>query len=820
MVSIKTAFRTLFISLLLFFGGVLLTAQPVLAGAPPAWDHGILPEDFNLGTGLFGAHNLTGGTQRPSVRDITPTVSQSLTADVNNDQLFGIANVDDGFGPDGSVYVFYGENDSGTHNFDAYLSLLDDTANVQPGWPVLIHGGGGIGGFHGHVGFLKMIPDQSRGVYLLYFTGAESGFGSASVKLTHFDENGSESASYPIDLGEFNTDMISDGSGGVFVLSQIGQDRDFNIGYEHGIVQHYTSAGLDAAWAGGAGQFVVSDYVSSQKHGATMMEDGAGGGIVLWVDDESGTARLIRGQRFLSTGLIAPNWTTAGDSLYGTAPMDFTFVRGASSGFGNYYATFSELGSIRTISFDENGDPLWSCTQDLGFATYYTAIGNPDPVNPGVFVITDGTGALAQHYEASNGNSTWQIGGEIVASGSDFNLIYPDQGFTLFFENKSAGMVADPLVNGVNLVYSISDPGEKTIFRVDFDRSTFAPGPGGDCAVTTPPDAIVDLGAVAGDTEVDLSWTEPADNGDPIIDYRIEYGETVGFPGNAVIFVDGVSAVTGATVTGLTNGTDYSFQVLAENGSGFSAVSNIATATPVGLQGRRRSEPAPSTGPKMYLGRFQELYLTLQSYLLGGSHGAADGKITYQTSDGGESLRNFQDDEFLRSRIQPQKENLLTLLDLVIQLRHLFGWVTPDDYQLLKQHEVLQRNFNRLFLTRYFHQMTGVEYLKRGEKQVYEFDYRDPIHQPTEIVADYQKSILLSYGKACYGEEVLQYAEQIDYVGNPDWYQRYVFIMKPWMDVVLGKNDYQQWTTTKGIDVLESLYLFLFGYCLVDELSS
>src|SRR5690606_10608169 len=111
-------------------------------------------------------------------------------------------------------------------------------------------------------------------------------------------------------------------------------------------------------------------------------------------------------------------------------------------------------------------------------------------------------------------------------------------------------------------------------------------------------------------------------------------------------------------------------------------------------------------------------------------------------------------------------------------------------------------------------------YLKRGPSKTYEFDYRDPIHEPTRIVTDYQKSILLSFGKACYGEEVLRYAEEIDFIGNPDWYKRYVFIMKPWMDVVLGKNDYVQWSSTNGIDVLESLYLFLFGYCLADEISS
>src|SRR5690606_16000310 len=440
--------------------------------------------------------------------------------------------------------------------------------------------------------------DMSGGVYLITLAGAESGFGSLNAVIRHYDGSGVLSFG-PVDLGEFNVDMISDGAGGVFVMSHIGRDRDFNIGYEHGIVEHYTSAGLDAAWASGAGQFVISDHVSSQKHGATLMEDGAGGGIILWVDDESGTARLIRGQRFLSTGLIAPNWTTAGDNLYGTAPMDFTMVRGASSGFGHYYATFSELGEIKTISFDEDGDTLWSCTQNLGSATFYTSIGNTDGTNPGVFVVNDNNFALGQHYEQDTCNSTWAIGGEVVASGNDFAVKYPDFANSFFpFENKSTGIRSDVMGSGVDLVYEDEDPFfvlQTDIFSTSFDRFTFPAGPGGDCSAggRTVPDLPTLDSATPGDGEVTLSFTAPVDDGgDAIIDYTIEYGETVGWPGNAAVFMDGINTLTNVTVTGLTNGTEYSFVVYAQNGIGLGPASNELTATPMGVVGggRRRSE--------------------------------------------------------------------------------------------------------------------------------------------------------------------------------------------------------------------------------------
>jgi len=799
------------------------SVQQSFAASPPAYFDAIIPEDFSLG--LFGVqYRDPVSVWFPIVRDLSNVTSNTLTAGVNADRMFGISESSSG----SDLFVVYGENNSGSENYDMYITKLNASAVVQPGWPVLFHAGGGIGGFHGQTGFVKMVPDLSGGVYLITLNGAEWGFGPLYAELRHFDSGGSPSFA-AIDLGEYNVDMIPDGLGGIFLLSEIGLNRENNIPIGHGKVRRYTSAGLDAAWAGGAGEFTVSDSLTAEQYGATLISDAAGGGIVLWVNQDGPIE--LRGQRFLSTGLAAPGWSSEGNVLYGPESIDGSFVRGAVSSFGHYYATFSLYGNTMTgiVSFDENGDSNWTCGSHFyGFFDRNVLIANEDPVNPGVFfLMIDGSGVIGQHYEESTGNSTWQIGGESVVSGSDFNVFFPDQGGMFYpFENKSTGAVSDG-VYGVDLLYSSSDLGSIDISHVNFDRNTFAPGPGGDCGVGSPtPDAIVDLVAVAGDSEVDLSWSEPADNGDPIFDYIIEYGETVGFPGNATVFVDGVNTLTAVTVTGLTNGTEYSFQVSAENGGGIGASSNVETATPMGLASGRRRNTIEIQGPQIFLGRLQDLLQSLRSSFSpdGGVYGSAGDsssrEVSYQTEDGGASQRSFSQDEYLRSQIQPQKENLLKLLDLIIQLRQLFGWMNPEDAQLLKQHRSLKQSFDRLFLTRYFHQMTGVEYLKRGMSQVYDFDYRDPIHQPTAIVADFQKSILLSFGKACYGSEVLEYAEEIDFIGNPDWFKRYVFIMKPWMDVVLNRNDYVQWTSTKGIDVLESLYLFLFGYCLADEITS
>ncbi|HPN55644.1 MAG TPA: fibronectin type III domain-containing protein, partial [Candidatus Omnitrophota bacterium] len=92
-----------------------------------------------------------------------------------------------------------------------------------------------------------------------------------------------------------------------------------------------------------------------------------------------------------------------------------------------------------------------------------------------------------------------------------------------------------------------------------------------------PPNAVDDLTAVAGDGGVTLSWSAPFDNGSSITGYEVQYGTVTSGLFDQIYLDD---AVPGATVSGLTNGTEYQFRVIAVNGYGDSAVSNSVTATP------------------------------------------------------------------------------------------------------------------------------------------------------------------------------------------------------------------------------------------------
>ena len=80
------------------------------------------------------------------------------------------------------------------------------------------------------------------------------------------------------------------------------------------------------------------------------------------------------------------------------------------------------------------------------------------------------------------------------------------------------------------------------------------------------------VSAVAGNRQVNLSWTAPSsDGGAPITDYVIRYSSNNGATWTR--FVKPVSALTSSTVTGLTNGVSYVFKLSAVNSVGAGAPS-------------------------------------------------------------------------------------------------------------------------------------------------------------------------------------------------------------------------------------------------------
>ena len=94
------------------------------------------------------------------------------------------------------------------------------------------------------------------------------------------------------------------------------------------------------------------------------------------------------------------------------------------------------------------------------------------------------------------------------------------------------------------------------------------------------PGAPTAVAVTAGDKQVALTWTAPAvtGGGAGIATYNVEYSTNEGGTWTQVVRANDTTAAY--TVTGLVNGTAYSFQVRAVNGSDVGVGSTAVYATP------------------------------------------------------------------------------------------------------------------------------------------------------------------------------------------------------------------------------------------------
>lgn len=90
------------------------------------------------------------------------------------------------------------------------------------------------------------------------------------------------------------------------------------------------------------------------------------------------------------------------------------------------------------------------------------------------------------------------------------------------------------------------------------------------------PSAPLNVEATAGDSEASLTWQAAYAGTAPVTDYEVTVSPTTGVSGATTRSVG--SPTTGFTFTGLTNGTSYTFTVVAINAVGNSWVSQPSNA--------------------------------------------------------------------------------------------------------------------------------------------------------------------------------------------------------------------------------------------------
>ena len=301
----------------------------------------------------------------------------------------------------------------------------------------------------------------------------------------------------------------------------------------------------------------------------------------------------------LVTMLTNPDIVTSGSGLGAdntfTAPPGTTLVANTTyfivAGYGSDELRFT-LSLVDTNG--ETGAPGWSIGDDRFYkGTYstflswstsnrsmYLRINGPDAPDPptGLSATHDGSTAIDLSWSAPADTGGSPITGykiEVSSDGSSFaDLVANTASAATTYEHSGlpAATTRHYRVSAINAIGTSSPSDTAMATTAAPPRPPPPPPPPG--PRTSVPGPPTNLTAVVGDGQIVLSWDAPAsDGGAAITDY--EYRINGSGPWIPIGSTD-----TTHTVTGLVNGTEYTFQVRAVNRIGKSRAPNQAEATP------------------------------------------------------------------------------------------------------------------------------------------------------------------------------------------------------------------------------------------------
>ena len=273
-----------------------------------------------------------------------------------------------------------------------------------------------------------------------------------------------------------------------------------------------------------------------------------------WNAPASTGGSVITGYRIEVSPNGTSNWT---DRVATTNSTATTYAHtGLAVGTTRHY---------RVSAINANGTGATSNVANATTDYPITPPGAPEPLT-----ATAGDGEVFLEWTAPADD-----GGSLV---TDYEYRYaPGDGVPRNTPWRSAGRIIEGTVAALT-------NGQQYVFEV---RALNDVGPGAPArAVATPlgvPGAPEPLTAIAGDGEVFLEWTEPADDGGSLVTgYEYRYAPGDGVPEDTPWQSAGLNL--DRTVGGLTNGQQYAFEVRARNRVG-EGEARGALATPVGLPG-------------------------------------------------------------------------------------------------------------------------------------------------------------------------------------------------------------------------------------------
>ena len=316
---------------------------------------------------------------------------------------------------------------------------------------------------------------------------------------------------------------------------------------------------------------------------------------------------------FYRLGSSAADWTEHEPGVTSTAPSATVTSLTNGQAYSFHVRTVTEGGDSSDPSDAVTGTPAASA------ASTPASFDLPSDIVAPVLITDDGR--LIYVYDFQNGRVTaFATDGTVDGSGG-FGTVPPsqegaeinnrvrmtyDDGYFLFlepipgsdpvvtaFRADGSRVNEDDIPSKYDATFMNSKPMTETsfggyVFTLDTAQkkvnAAAIPPPS-----VTVPGAPTGLTPTAGDRQVQLSWTAPADTGgSPITDYTVQH--RLSSSSGSWTSSSAGAGDTAHTVTGLTNGQQYSFMVLAVNSEGAGVPSAAVTETPSAPSGR--TQPA------------------------------------------------------------------------------------------------------------------------------------------------------------------------------------------------------------------------------------
>jgi hypothetical protein len=289
-----------------------------------------------------------------------------------------------------------------------------------------------------------------------------------------------------------------------------------------------------------------------------------------------------------STSATAPSAPTGVSATAGNASATVHWTAPSSNGGSPVTAYTVQSNTGATVTVD--GTTLSTTVSGLINGTSYTfavtatnSAGTSAPSTPSNVVVPATVPGAPSGVTATAGNTAATVNWTAPAS---------DGGAAITSYTVLASNGATVTVSGTTLTATVTGltNGTSYTFTVTATNSLGTGPPSAASNAVTPvavPDAPTGVTASAGNAMATVSWSAPASNGSPITSYAVRSSA-----GNTVTV--GASTLS-TTVTGLTNGTSYTFTVRAVNAAGTSLASAPSNAVvPATVPG---APTAVSAGP-------------------------------------------------------------------------------------------------------------------------------------------------------------------------------------------------------------------------------